>query len=112
MKHFSDLRARLTMGVWAARCGVQLTAMSIALLPQLGGVVVGITQHLAHLSRQLCHQQRRHLIVATIGHGQLSGQWTPDPSRAITARCNFQSYHQPCQPDWFQPASVSSELGG
>jgi hypothetical protein len=42
----------------------------MALLMQLGGVIMRVAQHIAHLARQLLQQQGGLFIVSSIGHRQ------------------------------------------
>jgi hypothetical protein len=78
VKPFPDLDAAIAMGVRASSGGHQLTAAPVTRLPQVRGVVLGITQHRAHVSRELPQPPGRHFMVTPIRHGQLGGQRDPD----------------------------------
>ena len=53
MEDFPHLHPAIAMGIRASPGGDQLTAAFVALIPQLGSVVLRVSQHVADFSRQL-----------------------------------------------------------
>jgi len=70
MEDFPHLYAAITMGRRASPGGDQRTAPPVALLPQLGVVVMRVAGYVAYFAWPLLQQPRGHLVVAPVGHGQ------------------------------------------
>jgi hypothetical protein len=111
MKHLAHSSAAIAAGTRPTSCGDQFPAPLVALLPQLGRVVMGVPST-SRTSAGHCSSNS--------GASSLSPRFAPVSSAAtgshsapiVTARYSFQPYHQPCQPDLLHPAFVSLELWG
>src|SRR5262245_36428660 len=77
MKDLAHFYPAIAMRMGPASSRHQFPTSSLALVPQLGIVVMGVTQHVAHLPRQLVQQDRGDLIVPPIRNGQLGSQRDP-----------------------------------
>lgn len=66
-----------------------------------GGVVVGVSEHEAHLLGQLLYQQRSHLVVGDVGRGEPGRKRYPHPSDG-GGQMELPAIHSPV-PARFQP---------
>jgi hypothetical protein len=77
----SDFDASIGVRVSSSLGGDQkplLVAMVEACLPDVGRVVVDVSEHEARLIWQLLDQGRSHLVVCCVGGGEPSGQRNPN----------------------------------
>src|SRR5262245_62801327 len=80
MKDLAHFYPAIAMRMGPASSRHQFPTSSLALVPQLGIVVMGVTQHVAHLPRQLVQQDRGDLIVPPSRNGQPGSQRDPHPA--------------------------------
>src|SRR5215510_5513270 len=78
MKEPSDVDSPIPMGIRATTCGDQFPMVQRTVITQLGGIVMGVTEDVPHLQRQLLQQLGGDHIVSLTGDGKLRGQGEPD----------------------------------
>src|SRR4030095_3029274 len=78
MKDPADFDSPIPMGIRATPRGDQFAVMQRTFRAQLGGVVMGVAEDIAHLQWQLLQQPWGNQIVGVTGDSELRGQGEPD----------------------------------
>src|SRR3954469_6752741 len=108
----SDFDTIISVRVSSSFGGDQEPLGAFACLPDVGRVVVDVSEHEAGFSPGnssiRCGAISLSAVLAGVSLAE-SGIQTPQPAMA---RCSFYPYTHPCQPLLVQPASVSMEVWG